>query len=239
MGFTLGRRALLRRGIRREQMKQYPASNTPGYASLSTDLLVSLECLELWAQALATLQAEGTQRSIASGPAAWAACRAWACLGRVAQSLLAASQPGESHDDQRGNPANTELDKSRESEAHWARPDSLPHISTPKAVRAKSVQTCNASQKLFLATWPSKTRRQVVSQPCNTNSAQQRDPSTATLCHHAPSWPYLRSYLPLPWVCPPALGFVSSRFNLSFYHHRPVTSHLALGQRRSPPRDQE
>lgn len=58
------------------------------------------------------------QSSIASGPAAWAACRAWACLGRVAQSLLAASQPGESHDDQRGNPANTELDKSRESEAH-------------------------------------------------------------------------------------------------------------------------
>lgn len=172
--------------------------------------------------------------SIASGPAGWAACRAWACLERVAQSLLAASQPGESHDDQRWNLANTELDKSRESEAHWTRLGILPHISTPKAVRAKSVQTCNASQKLFLATWPSKTRRQVVSQLCNTTRARSAilDGNSLPPC---PSWPYL----PLHWVCPPALGFVSSRFNLSFYHHRPVTSHLALGQRRSPPRDQE
>lgn len=79
-------------------MKQYLASttcNTPAYASLSTDLLVSLE---LWTQALATLElhcihcrAKVRQRSIG---AAWAMC-----LGRVAQSLLAASQPGESHDD--------------------------------------------------------------------------------------------------------------------------------------------
>ena len=95
---------------------------------------------------------------------------AWACLGRVAQSLLAASQPGESHDDQRADPANTRLDRSRESEAHWTLPDGAPHKNPPRAVRAKSVQTCNASQKLFLATWPSKTRRQVVSQPCNSTT---------------------------------------------------------------------
>lgn len=166
---------------------------------------------------------------------------AWACLERVAQSLLAASQPGESHDDQRANPANTRLDKSREREAHWTLPDSFPHMSTPKAVRAKPVQTCNASQKLFLATWPSKTRRQVVSMPCNTTgpnhapSLLELDGDFSPPC---PSWPVLA--LPAhAWVCPPALGFVSSRFNLSFYHHRPVTSHLALGLRRSPPRDQE
>lgn len=118
--------------------------------------------------------AEGTAEEHCSGHASLGQRAAWACLGRVAQSLLAASQPGESHDDQRANPANTRLDKSRESRAHWTPPDSLPHISTPKAVRAKSVQTCNASQKLFLATWPSKTRRQVVSQPCNTTAGSRR-----------------------------------------------------------------
>lgn len=116
---------------------------------------------------------------------AWVACRAWACLGRVAQSLLAASQPGESHDVQRASPANTRLDKYRESEAHWTPPDILPHISTPKAVRAKSVQTCNASQKLFLASWPSKTRRQVLSQPCNNTTGPDAGSSTASLCHYA------------------------------------------------------
>jgi hypothetical protein len=158
----------------------------------------------------------------------------WACLGRVAQSLLAASQPGESHDDHHADPANTKLDKSREGEAHWTLPDSPPHKNTPIAVRAKSVQTCNASQKLFLATWPSKTRRQVVSQPCNTTGPNH----APVLLPPCPSWACWLTER-AAWVCPPALGFVSSRFNLSFYHHRPVTSHLALRQRRSPPRDQE
>jgi hypothetical protein len=129
------------------------------------------------------------------------------CLERVAQSLLAASHATNPH-------------------YNWP-------PRAPLAVRAKSVQTWHASQKLFLATWPSKTRRQ--------GDTQTMQHTRLRACSRAPF-----SCLSLAmgncrqaWGCPRALGFVSSRFNMSLYHSRPVTSHLVLGRRRSPPRGQE
>ena len=171
-------------------MRQHPASSTPGYQAGKPFRQISWLALKYGAW-----HSLPYPYSTTDGRGAWQqVCRrgqrpeAWACLGRVAQSLLAASQPG---GEPRRPASNSGQCQARHvpGEAHWTLPDSPPHKSTPRAVRAKSVPTCNASQKLFLATWPSKTRRQVVSQPCNTTGPNHGFPCPAGLdgdsCHHA------------------------------------------------------